>query len=136
MSPASRPNAITMRESTASPRMRMAQTRGVRMTAFANRVNKNVTKSALDTANEFFAASVTRQYKEMVNWTGVYDPQCTEGTASQDAWAKREEAKTREFRATQRSTVEKVHDFYENRRAALQMVGHICNAEEALIATG
>eukprot|EP00179_Madagascaria_erythrocladioides_P012100 CAMPEP_0198364552 /NCGR_PEP_ID=MMETSP1450-20131203/153725_1 /TAXON_ID=753684 ORGANISM="Madagascaria erythrocladiodes, Strain CCMP3234" /NCGR_SAMPLE_ID=MMETSP1450 /ASSEMBLY_ACC=CAM_ASM_001115 /LENGTH=289 /DNA_ID=CAMNT_0044071991 /DNA_START=100 /DNA_END=969 /DNA_ORIENTATION=+ len=119
-------------DSRASPRMRMAQTRDTRMTAFANRVNKNMIATSTDIADEFFAASVTRQYKEMVNSTGVYDPQCTEGTASQDAWASREAAKTAEFRATQRSTFEKAHDFFENRKMAYKMTNHICNAEETL----
>mmetsp|Transcript_3351 Transcript_3351/g.6297 ORF Transcript_3351/g.6297 Transcript_3351/m.6297 type:complete len:344 (-) Transcript_3351:634-1665(-) len=83
-------------------------------------------------ADEFFARTVERKFKEVANASGVYDAQCTEGTTKQEAWSKREAALSAQFRYSQRSAAQKSGDFYENRRMAIQMVGHTCNAEEEL----
>uniref|UniRef100_A0A6T6C3B5 Uncharacterized protein n=1 Tax=Compsopogon caeruleus TaxID=31354 RepID=A0A6T6C3B5_9RHOD len=115
-----------------SPSPLVAKLLGRRTTAISKKAGSLLTPTEA-AADAFFAQTVTRKFKEMVNWTGVYDPQCTEGTAKGEAWDKRELAVSKQFRFKQRSAAQKAGDFFENRRLAIHMVGHICAAEEALL---
>mmetsp|Transcript_10797 Transcript_10797/g.28897 ORF Transcript_10797/g.28897 Transcript_10797/m.28897 type:complete len:285 (-) Transcript_10797:849-1703(-) len=84
-----------------------------------------------DKVDEYFAASVTRQYKQMAVPFGEYTTQCAEGAVRGQAEERRNAALSRQFRLKQRSPAAKAHALFENRKQAL-IAAHNCSAEEKL----
>eukprot|EP00182_Erythrolobus_australicus_P003604 CAMPEP_0185841454 /NCGR_PEP_ID=MMETSP1353-20130828/17903_1 /TAXON_ID=1077150 /ORGANISM="Erythrolobus australicus, Strain CCMP3124" /LENGTH=296 /DNA_ID=CAMNT_0028540929 /DNA_START=152 /DNA_END=1042 /DNA_ORIENTATION=+ len=130
-------NALVMIQGNAKASVNMpakASTRGRRTVAFNARVARNRQAAAgiISTADDFFARSVTMQYKAFACPTGVYTPQCTEGTYKGAAFEKRAMALSAAFRLKQRSPAAKAHALFENRRRAIIASEHECHYEESL----
>ncbi|KAA8495886.1 R-phycoerythrin gamma chain, chloroplastic [Porphyridium purpureum] len=134
---AAKPAQLTMLtgyDSKSSPNFpNRAATRERRTVSFNARVarNKSQAKKILEKADEFFARSVTMQYKAFACPNGVYDIQCTEGTVKGAAYEKRAMAVSAAFRAKQASPAAKARALFENRRHAI-IASHECQHEEDL----
>lgn len=125
---------VMVSASKASPNMPgQAETRGRRTVAFNARLQRNraEAKRILAKADEYFARSVTMQYKAFACPTGVYDTQCAEGSVKGAAYEKRAMALSAQFRAKQRSPAAKARELYENRRHAI-IESQMCQHEEDL----
>ena len=112
------------------------ETRGRRTLAFNYRKNNVDTmiesgKKITTKADEFFARSVTMQYKAFACPNGEYTTQCREGSVKQEAFEKRAMALSAQFRARQASPAAKARAIFENRRHAIIAAGG-CDHEEKL----
>mmetsp|Transcript_17086 Transcript_17086/g.37159 ORF Transcript_17086/g.37159 Transcript_17086/m.37159 type:complete len:278 (-) Transcript_17086:450-1283(-) len=120
------------RSAPASVTMALYSQTGLSKTGFRSRAIVKTAGAALEKADEYFAATVTRRYKKFAVPTGVYTPQCTEGNVKGQAEEKRNAALSKQFRMNQRSAFSKAHDRFENRKQAL-IAAHGCSAEEKLL---
>lgn len=112
------------------------ESRGRRTLAFNYRKNNVDTmiesgKKMTKKADEFFARSVTMQYKAFACPNGEYTTQCMEGSVKQAAFEKRAMALSAQFRARQASPAAKARAMFENRRHAIIAAGG-CDHEEKL----
>lgn len=81
-------------------------------------------------ADNYMGSSITKQYLQMSNPSGVFSVACTEGSVKFAAEAQRVRALNTNFRASQASPFKKCYDVFENRKAAIT-ASHECSHEEA-----
>lgn len=83
----------------------------------------------LGKADDYMGKSISKQYLNIANPTGVYSVQCTEGSVRGAAEVTRVRALNAIFRASQSSPSKTYFDLYENRKAAISS-SHQCHHEE------
>mmetsp|Transcript_10750 Transcript_10750/g.22850 ORF Transcript_10750/g.22850 Transcript_10750/m.22850 type:complete len:297 (-) Transcript_10750:157-1047(-) len=110
-----------------------APTRGRRTVSFNARITRNRDAAAniVSKADDFFARSVTMQYKAFACPTGVYSVQCAEGSVKGAAHEKRAMSASAAYRLSQAPAAFKAHALFENRKHAI-IASHGCQHEEDL----
>eukprot|EP00183_Erythrolobus_madagascarensis_P005752 CAMPEP_0185845638 /NCGR_PEP_ID=MMETSP1354-20130828/1545_1 /TAXON_ID=708628 /ORGANISM="Erythrolobus madagascarensis, Strain CCMP3276" /LENGTH=419 /DNA_ID=CAMNT_0028545635 /DNA_START=33 /DNA_END=1292 /DNA_ORIENTATION=- len=83
-------------------------------------------------ADQYLSNSLKQQFKAAAIPSGVYLPQCTEGTVKGAAEHARVSALAKQFRMKQRSPAAAAFDLFEGRRMAIKAVAHDCEYEEAI----
>uniref|UniRef100_A0A7S0ZID6 R-phycoerythrin gamma chain, chloroplastic n=1 Tax=Timspurckia oligopyrenoides TaxID=708627 RepID=A0A7S0ZID6_9RHOD len=122
---------VMVSPSPASASMRRMQNKVPKMTGFSTKLVKKSAGKTLDKADEFFARSVTMQYKAYAAPYGTYTPQCTEGSVKGAAFEKRAMALSAAFRSKQKSPGQKAFEKFEMRKMAV-IAAAGCDHEEKM----